>query len=252
MRLRAAALSVVLALPAAADPGLPAAFGRIEGAALGACTGVLVAPDQVLASATCLMGPFGGLPDPSRLTFRAGLTGGQAQAEAGGARLILHPSHQPGHVAPGGHYADAALLVLAAPLPGVVPAVQRQPAAGRSYSVAHYPRRDRSDSGTPVANTCRAAPFRAPYQPYECGDRVNWDATGGTVLDLGRGAPAVVGLVLNQNRSGGSRWLNTLPIAGALSDLRAEAAGRATPRVMRGGKSDSPRELPGRIGIIRP
>lgn len=247
--MRAAALALLLAAPAAAGPDLPAALGRIEGAALGACTGILIAPDQVLTSATCLMGPFGGLPEPARLTFSAGLTGGKAQAEARGARLILHPSHREGSVAPGGFYADAALLVLDAPL-AVPPAVNRQPAAGRTYAVAWFERR--GDKGMPVVQTCRAAPFPPPYQPYECGDRVDWDATGGAVFDLGRGTPAVVGLVLNANRSSGSRWLNTLPVTAALSDLRAEAAGRTAPRVMRGGTADSPRELPGRIGIIRP
>ncbi|MFN3971132.1 MAG: hypothetical protein ACK4L4_07145 [Gemmobacter sp.] len=123
--LAAAAIAAVLATPLLAAPVLPDAVGRIEGGPNDHCTGALVAPDQVLALGSCLIGPLRGAPDGEKLRFRAGATAEGEVADVAGARLILHPSHLAGPGFYRGYFADAALLVLMAPVAGVDPDVLR-------------------------------------------------------------------------------------------------------------------------------
>ncbi len=248
MRLAALALWLTAGMAVAE---LPAAVGRVEGGPWGHCTGVLVAADQVLVLASCLQRPLRGWADGARLTFRAGLTLAGAAAEGQGLRLVVHPSQDQSGFMPPGYFNNAALLVLAAPLPGVEPVMPRDAAAGRDYRVVHYPARDR-DAAEPAVATCRAFPLRAPMRPYDCGETMGEPVNGAVVLDLGRGRPALAGLVEPRNRTNGGRWVETRDIGPALADLRALAAGRDPPRVLRGGQARSSHDLPGRIGITRP
>ncbi|QYK40812.1 MAG: hypothetical protein KF887_15600 [Paracoccaceae bacterium] len=191
---RALALCLALApVPVAADRPVPASVGQILGGPWGPCTGVLVAPDQVLAQAACLRGPFGGPAEATRLAFRPGAGTGATR----GARLILHPAFDAAVRFRDGQDVDAALLVLAAPVDPVAarPVGLRAAATGRDYMMVHVLPRGGARHGAHV---------------------------------------------------------ETLPLRRTLTDLRALAAGRDPPRVLRGGAARASHELPGRLGITRP
>lgn len=89
-------LSVAAELPVLprADHAQWQAVGRINLAGYRTremCTGVLIAPDQVLTAAHCLSGADGIGPRPDQLTFVAGWLQGKAVDVVSGSAIWVHP-----------------------------------------------------------------------------------------------------------------------------------------------------------------
>lgn len=117
------------------------AVGRIDIADTGSCTGTLIAPDLVLAAASCVVMPDGTPVDAGSISFRAGLIEGVALAESPVARTIVVEGYRPVDPLPAEMIArDVALLELAQPMPSaVIPAfVVAVPDAGEALSVLWY------------------------------------------------------------------------------------------------------------------
>jgi V8-like Glu-specific endopeptidase len=77
------------------------------------CTGTLVTPTLVLTAAHCLFDEAGNGVSADKITFRAGLRNGQADAERRVRRMVMHPDYDP--LGPPNHEnvaADVALLEL--------------------------------------------------------------------------------------------------------------------------------------------
>jgi hypothetical protein len=147
---RAAALALLLAAPAPAQE-MPDAVGRLThgaahrpGAAL--CTATLVAPDLALTAAHCVRGAVAA---PQSLLFAAGYRAGRAAGSARVREVILSGGR--------GGRADAALVRLERPLPGVAPLPVVSPEAD-AYIRFGY-RRDAPESPEPAVRcTVRARP----------------------------------------------------------------------------------------------
>ncbi|WP_101067249.1 trypsin-like serine peptidase [Roseovarius salinarum] len=71
------------------------AVGRLDIAGAGYCTGVLIAPDEVLTAAHCVHGDPSGPVEAGDVTFKAGLRDGESIARRGIARVAVHPAHDP-------------------------------------------------------------------------------------------------------------------------------------------------------------
>jgi len=99
------------------------AVGRIDIGTSGFCTGVLIAPDQVLTAAHCIYDRAGKPVDARTLRFRAGLRDGVVVAERGVARYAAIKGYDPdAGVTADNIRRDVALLELAKPIQSAVAA----------------------------------------------------------------------------------------------------------------------------------
>jgi protease YdgD len=125
------------------------AVGRLDIGRAGYCTGVLIAPDQVLTAAHCLYDRSRAPVRAGSLRFRAGLRDGVAIAESGISGYVVAAGYDPASgMAAQNVRRDAALLRLATPIPSAVAApfaLHGAPAPGQRVSLVSYGR-DRDEA----------------------------------------------------------------------------------------------------------
>lgn len=197
------------------------AVGRLDLGASGFCTGVLIAPDRVLTAGHCLERARA-RGDVRLLRFRAGLSEGEAVAEAGVARAVIHPDyHRANGVTLENIAVDVALVVLDRPIPAATAApfrVAAAPGTGAEVSVVSYGAgRAEAPSRQAVCSVLGRAPRLVAF---DCD--VTQGSSGAPVFDLSVSPARVVSLV----SSGGDGVAYGMDLPDAVETLlRALATG---------------------------
>lgn len=230
------------------------AVGRLDIDGGGFCTGTLIATDLVLTAAHCVFGADGAPVDAARITFRAGLSDGQAIAESRVAATVTDPAyHRAELITPDMIRRDVALLQLQTPIPAAVaaPFAVDLPGSGQ-VSVVSY-----AEGREAVPSWQRACSVLAKGQGLLAVDcDVTFGSSGAPVLQMASGRGRIVSII-----SGGAHdeagnpvtFGMELPevVAGLKASLRAGKAlsqtAAAPPRIRRIGAGDTSRNIGARF-----
>lgn len=178
------------------------AVGRLDIEDGGFCTATLIETGLVLTVAHCVYDNAGRAIAPSRITFRAGMTGDNAIATARAARVAAHV----GYDARAGVSAqnvrhDLALVELAEAIPAAVaaPFPVQSPGAVRRVSVVSYAR-ERS-SALSWQRECGVTARGRGLMQFDCD--VHFGSSGAPVFDRSGPRARIVSVISSGRREGG-------------------------------------------------
>ncbi|MEI4196132.1 trypsin-like serine peptidase [Roseovarius sp. E0-M6] len=199
------------------------AVGRLDLDGLGFCTGVMIAPDQVLTAAHCLFDRKTGTRiDPAKIEFLAGWRNGRAQAYRWVRRAVIHPEYDFERAGTTERVRnDVALLELHHPIRnGRVEPFQtdRRPRQGQHIGVVSYAK-GRSEAPS-LQETCDVITRHQGVLVMSCD--VDFGASGAPVFSFEGGVPRVVSVVSAMAQVDGQKVSLGTQLEAPLAALRAQ------------------------------
>ena len=204
------------------------AVGRVDMAGKGTCTGTLIAPDQVLTAAHCIVERGTWQPiDPARITFRAGLRDGIAVAERRVKRAVIHRDYRLRDVNDWENALhDLALLELETPIPtsAADPFVVDDPSRnGTEVSVVSYAQG--RNEALSRQRRCTVLGKQAGFLAFDCD--VWFGSSGAPVLQRSSYRSRIVSIVSRGGQTKDGMISLGMELPQAVADLkRALRSGR--------------------------
>lgn len=181
------------------------AVGRLDLGSSGYCTGVLIAPEQVLTAAHCVFDRLGNPRPVHSLVFRAGYRDGKSIAERRVSHYAVMDDYEPlAGMTTRNVRSDAALLELSRPVPvsDANPfAIYTGPAIGNSVSVVSYGRN--RDDALSWQRSCGVLGQGGGVISFDCD--VTFGSSGAPVFSRGQRRSRIVSLVVGGRREDGGR-----------------------------------------------
>lgn len=212
------------------------AIGRLDIGKQSFCTGTLIAQDLVLTAAHCALDKKTGKPYvPGEVTFRAGLSDGEALAERKVVQIAAHPDYAANApLSPESIRADVALMRLEQPIPYSIAdpfALHNGRVAGNEISIASYGR-GRSEAIT-RQRSCRILERRQGLITFDCD--ITFGSSGSAIL-----------------AKNGPRWQILSVVSAVYSDGRRKVGfGMELADIVSGLKADMRRDAPKPKASIR-
>ncbi|WP_298851112.1 trypsin-like serine protease [uncultured Ruegeria sp.] len=198
------------------------AIGRLDVGDGSYCTGTLIAQDVVLTAAHCAVDRRTGKPyRPEDITFRAGLSNGNALAERQVAQIAVHPSygsHNP--LSHEGVQMDVALMRLDESIPYSVAdpfALHSGRVPGNEISIASYGR-GRSEAIT-RERSCRIIDRRQGLITFDCD--ITFGSSGSAILAKNGSRWQILSVVSAVGTNGQRKVGFGMELDGIVAELKA-------------------------------